>query len=88
MTIFKMGTKVVCVDVAQRTIHGFPPKPDLTTIKQWKTYTIINTIPYSNNITIINENGKKHAYSKKRFRPVTEFRSPKVKKIIKNIKND
>lgn len=86
--IFKVGEKVVCVDVTQKTKLGFPPKPDLTSIKKGGTYTIINKIPYSNNMTIINELGKKHSYSKRRFRPINEFRSPKIKKIIKNIKND
>jgi len=83
--IFKIGEKVVCIDVTQKTRNGFPPRPDLETIKKWGTYTIINKIPYSNNMTIINELGKKQAYSKKRFRPISEFRSPKVKKLINNI---
>jgi hypothetical protein len=86
--IFKKGEKIVCVDVSQKTMHGFPLRPDLESIKKWKTYIIVNTIPYSNNITIINEFGKKQAYTKRRFRPISEFRNPKINKIIKNIKSD
>jgi len=88
MDKFKPGEYVVCIDISQKPFQG-RERRDVITITKFKRYEVIeNPNAYSDSITVINDTGLRKTYATRRFVSINEFRGPKIKKLMKRIKDD
>lgn len=83
--IFKQGDIIVCIDISGKSFKG-KKKPDLKTVTKNQSYIVQKKDnPYNDAVFIINDLGEKKSYATRRF---VKTMGPKIKKLIRNIKND